>query len=132
MLFPAGYILGCFLYKAISWLIKRVNCSNKVCRSNLIKVPLSGKYRGSTSRLPRILLRNARSLWRKIDELAATLDAMRTDVAAITETWLHGGLDDSLVNIGGYTLHRRDRSGGRGGGVCLLLFICFPEYSFQT
>ncbi len=40
-------------------------------------------------------------------------------MAAITETWLHGGLDDSLVSIGGYTLHRRDRSGGRGGGVCL-------------
>ena len=80
---------------------------------------MSGKYRGSTSRLPRILLCNARSLWPKIDELAATLDAMRTDVAAITETWLHGGVDGSLVNIGGYTLHRRDRSGGRGGAVCL-------------
>ncbi len=85
--------------------IKRVNCSNKVRRSNLIKVPLSRKHNGLTSRLPRILLCNARSLWPKIDELATILDLMRTDVAAITETWLHGGLDDSLVSIGGYTLY---------------------------
>ena len=50
-----------------------------------------------------------------------------TDMTAITETWLHSKLDDSLVNIRGYTLHRRDRHSGRGGGVCL-----YVSHSIQS
>ena len=50
--------------------------------------------------------------------MAATLDVLMTNVAAVTETWLHSELDDRLVNIRSCTLHRRDRHSGRGGGVC--------------
>ena len=45
------------------------------------------------------------------------------DVAAVTETWLSKAVDSTAIQIDGYTLHRNDRSGRRGGGIT----VCVKE-----
>ena len=42
-----------------------------------------------------------------------------------TETWLHGDIPDSLINLDGFTLYRADRvpedcDKEKGGGVCIM------------
>ena len=61
--------------------------------------------------LPSVLLCNARSVFPKIDELRASLLFHPVDFVAVTESWLHADLPDSAVGIGGYDVHRKDRSG---------------------
>ena len=41
------------------------------------------------------------------------------DIVAITESWLHKDIDDNLLSISGYNIHRNDRTFSRGGGVCV-------------
>ena len=45
---------------------------------------------------------------------------------AVTESWLHADLPDSAVGIGGYDVHRKDRSGRRGGGVAAFVSSSVP------
>jgi len=69
--------------------------------------------------LPSLLLCNARSILPKLDELTALLSTTSADLVAITETWLHDDIDDGLLEINGFDIHRKDRIDSRGGGVCL-------------
>ncbi len=69
---------------------------------------------------------NARSLLPKIDELAVLLDGNPMDLVAITESWLHKDIDDSLISISDYNIYRNDRTGSRGGGVCVYSLKTFP------
>ena len=41
------------------------------------------------------------------------------DIVSVTETWLDATVGDCEAMIPGYSLHRLDRSGWRGGGVCI-------------
>lgn len=66
-----------------------------------------------------IMQYNVRSLSNKITEFRDYLDACDYDVVCVTETWLHGDIPDTAVNITGYNIVRRDRRDGRGGGVCV-------------
>ena len=59
------------------------------------------------------------SLTPKIDEVAFTMKNHHCDIAAITETWLKESIPDTIVNIEGYQLFRRDRKHKGHGGVCL-------------
>ncbi len=59
------------------------------------------------------------SLMPKIDEIAHTIDIIKPDIVAFTETWLNEHVPDELVNINGYQLFRRDRTKRPHGGVCL-------------
>ena len=43
------------------------------------------------------------------------------DIAAITETWLKESIPDTIVNVEGYQLFRRDRKHKEHGGVCLYI-----------
>ena len=79
------------------------------------------------SRLPTFSLINSRSLVSKIDELSACFEVNDIDIAAITETWFNKDIDDDLVSLDKYCIHRRDRVSGRGGGVCL--FVANTIYS---
>ena len=76
--------------------------------------------------LPSVLLCNARSVFPKIDELRASLLFHPVDFVAVTESWLHADLPDSAVGIGGYDVHRKDRSGRRGGGVAAFVSSSVP------
>ena len=50
------------------------------------------------------------------------------DIIAVTESWLSDEISDSVVSINGYTVIRRDRSTGIGGGVMCYIsnrfFVC--------
>ena len=67
--------------------------------------------------LPNFLSTNVRSLFPKMDEFALLLDHLRIDIAAVSETWLHQGIEIDVLSIPSYNLIRQDRSIGRGGGV---------------
>ena len=71
--------------------------------------------------VPSVLLSNTMSLTPKIDEVAFTMKNHRCDIAAITETWLKESIPDTIVNIEGYQLLRRDRKHKGHGGVCLYI-----------
>lgn len=54
------------------------------------------------------------------------MNAMSTDVATITETWLNDRYDSGPINIPGFSLHWRDRQRGRGGGMCTYVSQTIP------
>ena len=58
------------------------------------------------------------SLVPKVDELREFLLRYEISLAFITETWLKGLIQDSVVTIPGYTTFRRDREKDNHGGVC--------------
>ncbi len=62
---------------------------------------------------------NVRSLRHKSHEVQELITSHSLSVLAISETWLDETDNDSLLNINGYHLFRRDRSLRRGGGVCI-------------
>lgn len=64
------------------------------------------------------LLWNARSLLRKTAELQTYLRDSLPSVVGLCETWLPPHL---ALNLQGYSIFRRDRQQGRGGGVLLAL-----------
>ena len=80
-----------------------------------------------SSHLPCFLLCNVRSLMPKIDELTATIKVMSPDVVATTKTWLHELHHSNSFHIPGFSLRRRDRPIGRGGGVCVYISNTIPS-----
>ena len=66
------------------------------------------------------MVTNVMSLVPKINEIQEFL--LRTKIsrlAFITETWLKDSVADSVVNIPGYTIMRKDRTVNNHGGVFL-------------
>ena len=55
-----------------------------------------------------------------MDELVQQIDVKRYDIVGITETWLQGEQGWEL-NIEGYSVFRKYRRKGKGGGVALLI-----------
>ncbi|XP_028515119.1 uncharacterized protein LOC110239869 [Exaiptasia diaphana] len=55
----------------------------------------------------------------KIVEIQEFINRNEVDLACITETWLKDVIPDSVVDIPGYTIIRRDRQNIMHGGVCL-------------
>lgn len=106
--------------------------------------------RGNRPPLPSMILSNARSLRTKIDELQintkACFEYHTASLLAITETWLHQDIQNSLVDIDGFSLIRADRiyqSGkSRGDGIAMYVsnnwckqytvreMFCFPDVEF--
>ena len=56
----------------------------------------------------------------KLDELKVSIQNTSASIILITETWLSDRIPDTLVNIPGYIMLRRDR-GTEGGGVCIFV-----------
>ncbi len=98
--------------------------------SNLIKIPLTNPINPNESEpkghLPNFLSTNVRSLLLKIDELALILNHLSIDIAAVSETWLHSGIENEVLSIPNYNLIRQDRTFGRGGGVCAFVSNSIP------
>lgn len=64
---------------------------------------------------------NICSLRHKIHDITKILHTPgphKIHILAITETWLDSSIADTLVAIQNFTLYRRDRGTGRGGGIC--------------
>jgi len=67
---------------------------------------------------------NARSIVNKREDLELYISDEGPDIVGITETWAMESIEDSELSIEGYTMFRRDRTGGtkqRGGGVLLYI-----------
>ena len=62
---------------------------------------------------------NICSLRNKVRDVEELLYRGDYDILAICETWLDSSISDAIVHIPGYHVHRLDRKGRRGGGVCL-------------
>ena len=71
--------------------------------------------------IPAVLFTNANRYINKIDELMCILHDLTPDVIAVTETWLGCDVPDTVCQIDGYTLYRKDRTSGIGGGVLCLV-----------
>ena len=69
--------------------------------------------------MPSLLLTNANRLLNKLDDLSLLVQSSKTDVIAITETWLDGCIPDSAIAMQFYSIVRRDRQNQMGGGVLL-------------
>jgi len=67
-----------------------------------------------------VFLLNATSLAKlhALQLLETELFQLQCYFALITETWFTDKQQNSVVSIAGYSLYRRDRKSGKGGGVC--------------
>ena len=69
---------------------------------------------------------NAQSIANKLAELHHVLYVEKCDCILITETWLNEDIVNGLLDPKShYNIVRKDRSGGRGGGVCALVKKCY-------
>ena len=71
--------------------------------------------------LPVLYVLNAASIVKPhaIEQLSAELNGYSVDVSVISETHLKKKHADSVVQIAGYSMFRRDRRGRKGGGVAI-------------
>ena len=67
--------------------------------------------------MPSLLLTNANRVINKLDDLHLITLHYQIDIIAITETWLTGNIVNSAVALPNFTIFRRDRKHGIGGGV---------------
>ena len=65
-----------------------------------------------------ILLWNCRSLTANLVEFNNYINKVKPNIICLTETWLCGKIN---IKFKGYTIHRNDRFGARGGGVAILV-----------
>ena len=76
------------------------------------------KGRNAAQTLKTLVL-NAQSLSNKIEKIHCLIDEEKPDIIAITETWLNHTIPSSDIIPSSYTVYRKDRSEGRGGGVLI-------------
>lgn len=57
----------------------------------------------------------------KIDEVQEFIHRSKAGLVFITETWLKSSIQDSVIDISGYTILRKDRSLDNHSGVCIFL-----------
>ena len=78
---------------------------------------------------------NARSLLNKLVELPSLANATSCPfphIIAICETWCSPTEPDNLYNLSNYSLHRCDRTHGRGGGVILYVHNSVQHERLET
>jgi hypothetical protein len=68
---------------------------------------------------PKIIVANVMSLVPKMCEVSEFILRNQIGLAFIAETWLKSSVVDSIIDIPGYSVLRRDRSSDSHGGVCL-------------
>ena len=97
----------------------------------------------------KLVHQNIRGIFGKKDEIIDILNSFSINIFGVTETFLTERIPTSFLKITGYTLERKDRSSGIGGGVgvyikdgtpyvrrydledsfleCICLEICYPK-----
>ena len=70
---------------------------------------------------------NANSLLGHLDLVKARLYSNFYLIISISETWLHDGIPDDIIQLGDYLLFRKDTEGKRGGGVA-----CYVHKSLRV
>ena len=85
-------------------------------------------FRTPNSNFPSVMLLNARSVFNKLNELSSLVYTMKPSIVAVTETWLRPCIPNDVLQLNGYFLHRMDRLGRIGGGVCVWIRNNFPSH----
>ena len=67
------------------------------------------------------MVTNVRSLVPKKDEIREFMIRNEINLSFITETWLKDTITDSVVNIPGFTIIRKDRLVNSHGGICIYI-----------
>ena len=81
------------------------------------------------SKVPKLMLTNVMSLVPKVDEVREFVFRHEINLAFITESWLKESISESVVNIPGFTVLRRDRNRDDHGGVCT--YIKDDKYNYK-
>ena len=77
---------------------------------------------GSTHHFtPKIMVSNVMSLVPKMSEVREFILRNQVSLAFITESWLKSSVCDSVIDIPGYSVLRKDRASESHGGICLYL-----------
>ena len=100
------------------------NSSRRANLNNLISIPakkLQVQPALGSHFLPSIILSNPISLTRKLCEVQELLPRQNVQIGCIVEPWLKEHITDSVVNIEGYNIVRKDRSLLDHGGVCVYI-----------
>ena len=82
---------------------------------------LSNSKRSMHYFAPKIMISNVMSLVPKMTEVSEFILRNQVSLAFITETWLKSSVCDSVIDIPGYSILRKDRSNESHGGICLYL-----------
>ena len=84
---------------------------------------------GSTHHFtPKIMVSNVMSLVPKMSEVSEFILRNQVSLAFITESWLKSSVCDSVIDIPGYSVLRKDRASESHGGICLYL----KDTSYKT
>ena len=75
---------------------------------------------------------NVCSLRKKVNEVQNVIAARGIHIMCIAETWLDDSVSDGELTIPHFCLHRRDRSEGRGGGVCMYIHESLSAVQLKT
>ena len=81
----------------------------------------SGSPHNSTYHAPKIMVANMMSLAPKITEVQEFIDRNKVSLAFVTEIWLKSAVEDTVVDIPGFPIVRRDRASSAHSGVCLYI-----------
>ena len=66
-------------------------------------------------------------------DLHCLLYTDKIDILFVTESWLHPGIPDGLLDPQGkYSIIRQDRPAQRGGGVCIMIEKTIPYYETHS
>ena len=65
--------------------------------------------------------RPVRSLLGNMDQLRLFCERNGADIITLSKTWLNKGIDDSEIELPGYSIIRLDRSERTGGGVIIYI-----------
>ena len=81
----------------------------------------SGPPHNSTYHVPKIMVANVMSLAQKMTEVQEFIDRNKVSLAFVTKTWLKSAVEDTVVDIPGFSIVGRDRASNAHGGVCLYI-----------
>ena len=86
----------------------------------------------NSSHAPKIMVADAMSLAPKITEVQEFIDRNKVSLAFVTETWLKSAEEDTVVDIPGFSIVRRDRASNAHGRVCLHIHTYIHTYFIAT
>ena len=92
--------------------------------NNLIPIPTRKPTEHSatgTHFVPSLMLSNPMSLVPKLSEVQELLLREKVEIGCIVESWLKHHISDSVLNIEGYNLVRKDCLSRDHGGVCIYI-----------
>ena len=95
---------------------------------NLIETTLPPDLSEAVNQHSLIFSHIIRSLRGKLDELNILISqCSNLHILAFTETWLNDNITDGEISLFGYSIYRRDRTNGIGGGIAFISRTLFPS-----